>query len=129
MPRFTDRAENSRSAATRDWSLKLPSAPWPAGAFHSAAATPSRRAESAARRFRAGPGVWHHRRLPVRGHSERSDVPDDSRFHRVAVARTSGNRMAVAPKALPPDRLEQQVADAKPVYLAGEAVAEANRCL
>jgi len=37
--------------------------------------------------------------------------------------------MAVAPRALPPDRLEQQVADAKPVYLAGEAVAEANRCL
>jgi glutamate synthase (NADPH/NADH) small chain len=37
--------------------------------------------------------------------------------------------MAVAPKALSPDRLEQQVPDAKPVYLAGEAVAEANRCL
>lgn len=30
---------------------------------------------------------------------------------------------------LPEDRLERRLPDAKPVYLAGEAVAEANRCL
>ena len=37
--------------------------------------------------------------------------------------------MAVPLLSLSADRLEQKLADAKPVYTSGEAVAEANRCL
>jgi glutamate synthase (NADPH/NADH) small chain len=36
---------------------------------------------------------------------------------------------AAARTLIPPDRLELELLDAKPVYLPGEAVAEANRCL
>jgi dihydropyrimidine dehydrogenase (NAD+) subunit PreT len=35
----------------------------------------------------------------------------------------------VTPTSLPPERLERRLPDAKPLYTAGEAIAEANRCL